>query len=92
MTAADLALANILIGYARNEYLRENDPQDGTDVVTPYDEWFYEERKGTSSMKKTIAGMLAVITLALITALAQQMLSLDTETVTAAWCTVLGCE
>lgn len=36
-----ISLADKLINNARNEWLAENDPKDGTDVVTPYDEWYY---------------------------------------------------
>lgn len=40
----NIRLATRLIEQARAEWLEANDPQDGTDVVTPYDEWFYEDR------------------------------------------------
>lgn len=36
-----IPLADKLINQARNEWLAENDHKDGTDVVTPYDEWYY---------------------------------------------------
>jgi hypothetical protein len=41
---SDLELANSLIAQAREEWLNDNDPRDGTDVVTPYDVWFYKHR------------------------------------------------
>jgi hypothetical protein len=42
---SDIELATKLIAQARKEWIEQNDPQDGTDVVTPYDVWFYKERK-----------------------------------------------
>lgn len=40
----DIELADRLISQARAEWLEANDPGDGTDVVTPYDVWFYKFR------------------------------------------------
>lgn len=33
--------ATKLIKLARDAHLEEHDPKDGTDCVTPYDDWFY---------------------------------------------------
>jgi hypothetical protein len=40
-TEERLEIASRLIGQARVEWLEANDPNDGTDAVTPYDVWFY---------------------------------------------------
>ena len=44
MGTEDIELANKLIAQAREEWLEANDPKEGTDVVTPYDVWFYKVR------------------------------------------------
>jgi len=41
----DIELANKLIAMAREDWLENNPPhEEGIDVVTPYDEWFYKVR------------------------------------------------
>ena len=48
----DIELANRLIAQAREEWLEHNDLKNGTDIVTPYDVWFYKVRGNVESHER----------------------------------------
>lgn len=43
MTADMITVTKEEATQLRKEWLKENDPQDGTDCVTPYDRYFYKD-------------------------------------------------
>lgn len=56
------ALANNLITQARKEWLEQNDPKDGTDCVTPYDVYFYDDSGTPASERIFVMGEGSVLT------------------------------